>query len=250
MSSAQAGGFFEEKHMTYPVAFFSGVGVSENSVGIYSGAVAALNGDLDKSGFVVRIVSTVGWYDYDSSGTNIDGDYFQGDILIGYQATENGITLRGYIGPDYQDHELSPDDLTNEVRGSETGIKVSFDLERERYSKSPYHFELRGSYSTSFDTYYALGRVGLNLDYAAIGPEVWAFGDEEGDAQRVGAFILFDYALSKEYVGTLAFSGGYQFSSDSGNTGTSPYANEGIYGTIQYSIAIGETVFEDLFGDG
>ena len=241
ISSANAGGMVHEGHnIVYPYAVFSGVDYLKGSIEAYSGGMMALNGNLDNDGFILRVLGTIGKYEYDNSGTDTDGETLQGDIMLGYQIVRKGRSLAAYIGADFQDHDLSPDDTTNKLRGSLSGLKVAVDYGIERYTDSPYHLAIRGSYSTAFDTYYALGRVGLNYNSMAIGPEVMLLGDKSGDGQRVGAYILFDFELDEKYPGTVSFSAGYQFINNSDSSTGHNFGDEGGYFTAKYTMALGE----------
>lgn len=49
--------------------------------------------------------------------------------MLGYQWIRGGIDIGAYIGVDYQDYDLSPDDSTSDLRGDEVGFKVALDIE-------------------------------------------------------------------------------------------------------------------------
>jgi len=228
----------------YSIAIVSGIDITEGSREGYTGVIGAFNGDLDRSGFLYRILGSYGSYEYDTifpgpTPVSIDGDYLQGDIMLGYQIVSNGVSAAAYIGVDYQDHDLSPDDPGNPLRGSETGFKVALDIETQRYANAPVYAALDGAYSTAFDTYYVLGRLGMNFGKVAIGPEGMLLGDASGDAQRLGAFVLFDISFSPESVGTLSLSGGYQFVDNADDPIGRNYGEEGAYGTLKFTMAFG-----------
>lgn len=240
-TTANAGGSLKDSgydhEWTYPFATFSGTDISEDNYESYFGVVYALNGDLDKDGFILRSMFTYGDFDYVRGVTDTDGDYWQGDLLLGYQIIRDAVNYHLLIGVDYQDYDLTPADPSNPINGDEVGFKVAGGIETERYRESPVYAILRGSYSTSFDTYYALGRLGRELrDDWVLGVEGWAFGDESGDAQRVGAFLMHDIKFGSN-VGTVSVSGGYQFT-DEGDY-NSGIGEEGAYGTLKFTMAYG-----------
>ncbi|MGE0629488.1 MAG: cellulose biosynthesis protein BcsS [Hyphomicrobiaceae bacterium] len=243
--SAKAGGdegYAPGYGLTYPIAIVSGGDFAKNAAEGYTGLFFAFNRDLDRDGFVFRALGTRGVYDYRDSGTTFDGDYWQGDVMLGYQWVRPGYEFGVYVGADFQNYDLSPDDPFNKLNGDEAGFKVAADLESNDGRPSPIYYNLQGSYSTAFDTYYALGRLGYKFGRITLGPEVWALGDVSGDAQRVGGFLMFDVPLRPTTPGRLTLSAGYQFTDDNNNNGrfsNSGFGEEGAYGTIHFQIALG-----------
>ena len=229
---------------TYSTVIVSGADMTQRANEMYTGFYYALNRDLDKDGFLIRILGSRGYYDYDTPGffgpIQIDSNYWQGDVMIGYQVVRGGIDIGAYIGVDYQDYDLSfPGDSTNPLRGSEVGFKTAFDLESNCSNNSPWYVALRGSYSTAFDSYYALGRIGHKVGRFTVGPEAWALGDVSGDAQRLGAFIAWDVAIGRGTTGNISFSVGHQFSDgdDGGFEGGGRNFDDGTYGTVKFWLA-------------
>ena len=110
--------------------------------------------------------------------------------MVGYQWVRQQFDLALYAGIDRINHNLSPFDPDNPARGSEIGFKVGIDLESHRHIGLPYYYALEGTYSTAFDTYFLLGRLGMNRGGTIFGVEGWLLGDESGDAQRLGAFLI------------------------------------------------------------
>jgi hypothetical protein len=232
--------------VVYSYAIVGGMDAVKHAYEGYLGAIVALNQDLDKDGVLFRVLGARGFYEYDSGPFNFDGDYWQGDIMVGYQFIRDGISFATFVGVDFQKHDISPFDPLNSMQGSETGFKVAVDIETERHIPSPVYFALRGAYSTAFDTYYALGRVGMNFGRFAIGPEAMLLGDDSGDAQRIGIFGLTDISLGGPTVGTLSLSVGYQFVDNAGDYWGRNFGEEGVYGTLSFSMAFGETRAEPL----
>lgn len=237
---AKAGGDYEvQEEFVHPYAIFAGVDVIQNTYESYVGLVYSFNRNLDKDGFMLRTMGSAGIFDYNNSGTPTDGKYLQGDIMLGYQVVRNATTLGIYIGADYQDYDLSPDDPTNQLRGSKTGFKAAVDYGFERYKVTPYHLAVRGSYSTAFDTYYALARVGHNLGDRVYGIEGMLLGDDSGDAQRIGGYALFDFDKEGKYPGTVSASAGYQFVDNADDPNGDNFGEEAAYFTLKFTMAIG-----------
>lgn len=94
-------------------------------------------------------------------------------------------------------------------------------------------------YSTAFDSYHALARVGYDFGYFALGPEGWVLGDGSGDAQRLGGFLKFDFPELGTFYGELLLSAGYQFVNGSDNDMSGNFGEEGAYATINFKTAFG-----------
>ena len=135
-------------------------------------AIAALNRDMAKDGFLLRVYGSLAVYEYaapDDGGGTIDGTLWQLDVMPGYQIVRGGATVRRLRRLRLlQDSSSTPDDPTNPVRGTATGVKVARDTTTFEDDKQPFEASLVGEYSTAFDTYYAELRVGARLDRQAI----------------------------------------------------------------------------------
>lgn len=248
-------GYGHGNNVVFPVAIVSGADVTKRTQDGYLGLYAALNGNLDRDGVIVRVLGSHSRFDYSYGSAhshygmggagygvlgNVDGRGWQGDAMIGYQWIRNGFEFSAMVGVDHQSYKLSPDDVFSRLRGTETGFKAVLDLETSSSNKGPLYMALRGAYSTAFDTYYGLARVGYKRDRFAFGPEFWAIGDVSGDAMRVGGFMLFDIPFSATRVGQLSFSAGYQFADNNDRrTGFGKGFEDGAYGTMKFNIALG-----------
>src|SRR5206468_1065205 len=141
--------------------WFSGIDVVKDSRYVFDGVIVALNGDLSRDGFVVRAYGSRDDFDLNPG----DGRAWQGDLMLGYITSRNHIEAGIYVGVDYQNVTLSPDDPTAKVRGSETGFKIAANVNTDR--EVPYYFSLHGNYSTAFDAYWARVRAGLTRNKVA-----------------------------------------------------------------------------------
>lgn len=220
---------------------FSGLDVSPDAYYAYQGIIVALNRNLSKDGFVLRLFGGYGSYRYDENsvpGGVVDGDVRQFDAMIGYKATIGRLYASAYVGVDYQDHQLTPADPGNVVSGSRAGMKIAADLETDREQKGLY-FGLDGSYSTAFDSYWARARVGHNTGKLVFGPEGILLGNEGYDSHRLGGFVSFTTQLNRLVPVEITLSAGHQFIHDSGggvNTSGSA-GGSGAYGSINFSLA-------------
>lgn len=211
---------------------FSGVDTVVGSTYYYDGLIVAFNGDLSRDGFLFRAYGAR--VDYDRSPG--DGRGLQGDVMLGYKFSRGAMWGSIFVGVDFQDFRLRPDDPTDEVRGSEVGVKVAGDISTA-YG-SPIYAALAGSYSSAFDTYWARARVGLHRDKLTWGPEAIVMGNVGFDAQRVGGFItIHDISVFRFRPFDITVSAGHQFN-DNASTGFGGGSGggEGTYGAISFSM--------------
>jgi hypothetical protein len=226
----------EDKPQAYEVD--AGFDTAPQSLYWYSEGVVALNRDIGRSGFLLRAYSSLAEYQYTNpsvTARTVDGRQWQVDVMAGYQLVRGSATIGGYIGFDYQNVQLSPEDPTAQVRGTRTGFKVEGHFE---YSddKQPYEASLTGEYSTAFATYYAELRLGARLcDKLFVGPAVEADGDTGYDGQRLGGYAKYTFDITKSMPLEVTLVAGHQFISGSGNGGgvTGFGGGPGTYGTIE-----------------
>lgn len=234
---------------TYSHTVFTGGEIARNSWESYLGATWAMNRDISREGILFRVMGARAQYDYQENcslggcvptPTSFEGKMWQGDAMIGYQWVRERLNMALFIGADYISHDISPAHPTNPVSGNEWGLKVGIDLETHRRTGLPYYFALEGTYSTAFETYWLLGRVGANRNGTIFGVEGWLLGDETGNGQRIGGFLSFDRQLRPDLRAEFTFSGGYQFITDEeGRICTSFFGSEGAYATMNVSFAFG-----------
>lgn len=213
---------------------YTGVDFAKDSVYAYTGLVGSFNRDLGKSGLVWQAFGGYGSYSYGNpsvAGGEVDGKLWQFSGLLGYLYARNNGSAAIYLGVDYQNHDLDPDDPSNKVRGNETGFKVAGDL---RHADGRFYGTLEGLYSTAFNSYWTRGRVGFMAGRFAFGPEGALIGNEGFDAQRIGGFLMMSHDYRAYRPVELTLSAGYQFLSDEGSAST--VGGEGVYGGINLSI--------------
>jgi Cellulose biosynthesis protein BcsS len=210
--------------------FFSGVDGAPGSFYTYDGIVVAMNGDLSRDGFMVRLYGSYVQYDTDPG----HGTGWQVDAMVGYKFSRGPVWGSIFVGVDSQDYNLSPDDPTSQVRGQETGFKVAGDL-RTAYG-SPFYAAIEGNYSTAFDSYWARARAGLYRDKLTWGPEFAVLGNIDFDAQRLGGFVtIHDIRVFRLRPFDLTFSVGHQWVNDNNNGTVGGVAGgEGTYGAITF----------------
>jgi hypothetical protein len=204
---------------------FAGIDGRENSYDLYAGLYHALNGDIDADGFLVRLFGLYGEYDYDSDTVgigNVDGDVGYVDAMVGYQMTQDGFVFRGFLGVEYEDHDLSPSDPSNSNEGGDVGVKLLGEIETA--TGAPYYANLFGSYGSAKDSYFVRARVGQDFGGFVVGPEGQLNGNDEYDEQRIGAFV------------TLENLGQVQISASAGYSDTdNSWGGGSLYGTLEVS---------------
>jgi hypothetical protein len=212
--------------------WFGGLDVVKDATYAFDGVIVAFNRDISKDGWALRTYGSRVDFDQDPTG---DGRGWQGDVMLGYLFNRGAFSGGIYVGADYQNYKLSPDDPTANVRGTEWGFKVAADIATS--DDRPLYFSLAGSYSTAFDSYWSRVRVGHNRNHVIYGIEGQAFGNEDFDAQRLGAFLTFQVPLSPRTPLEVTLAAGHQFVGDSkSGTTTSTGGGEGTYGTIVFSM--------------
>ena len=163
----------------------------------------------------------------------INGQLWQLDVMPGYQIVRGASTIGGFVGFDYQESSLQPEDPTNPLRGTATGVKV----EGHYYfddATQPLDVSLVGEYSTAFGTYYAELRLGARVwDKLFIGPAASVDGDSGYDAQRLGGYAKYTFELSKGVPVELSAAGGHQFVPGADPSGFG--GGEGPFGTLDIS---------------
>jgi hypothetical protein len=210
-----------------PVSMFSGSDFSPHSQYYYLGTIVPVYRDSSTTQIVLRGYGSYNHYDYKNPG-KIDADEWQGDVMLGYQADFSRFTTAVYVGADFQDHRLFPNDPDNQSRGSEAGFKVAAEIESGE--DSPFYFDLDGEYSTAFSSYWARTRIGYNAKFVTFGPEASVDGSVGYDSQRLGGFATFD--LSRFIKDSqLTLSAGHQFVHDA-DSGVRSGGGEGTYGAI------------------
>jgi hypothetical protein len=219
---------------------YSGLDLSPDSWYSYSGVIFALNRDLSKDGARIRIQGAYGQYDYENTVSH-DVDLWQGDVMIGYAWIRDRVEFALYAGVDVIDHDISPADPANLVNGTETGFKTAgYLVSRTTELNLPYYFLLDGSYSTAFETYYALGRLGLYRHSTIFGVEGWLLGDQDWEAQRLGGFVQWERNLRPDLLMDMTLSAGYQFGEEDSGCAGRCGSWDGAYATVNFSFYFGD----------
>lgn len=156
----------------------------------YAGLIHHFNGDVLADGFLGRVFGYYSQYSYHTTGVStgqVDAHAAAFDVMGGYQKVLDDVTLRGFLGLEYEDDHLSPNNPFDTNRGSDVGVKVQGELETN--FNSPYYGSLIASFGSAKDRYWTRGRAGYDFESVIVGPEILFTGDQEHDEQRGGAFV-------------------------------------------------------------
>lgn len=169
---------------------YAGADAREKAYYSYGGLIHHFSGDILSNGFLVQLQGINSRYDYstlDVTGGNVNGDAALIDAMVGYQMVTKSYALRGYVGLDYENHDLSPENNFDPNHGSHFGTKIQGEFETN-YS-SPYYVNVMSSYGSARDRYWARARAGYDFSGYVVGPEARFTGDRIYDDQRFGAFL-------------------------------------------------------------
>ena len=198
---------------------WAGVEARQKNVSPYIGLNHYFTGDNFSDGFLMRLDGYYSNYEYNTTavvGGKVNANAYAADALIGYQMATEGAILRGMVGPEWANHNLSPANTPDKNNGSDIGVKVRAEIESD-YS-SAFYGDLVGSYGTAKDHYYGRARAGYDFGGDIFGPEGSLEGNGQYQERRVGAF-LSSYDFDPVY---LSGSVGYSKMEDRSGGG-SPY---------------------------
>ena len=213
----------------FSTAVFYGSNIRAESSFGYIGFIHATNNDLAQDGFLLRAAGLYNQYSYSSKavdGGRINADAGLAEALIGYQAFIQSYLVRGFVGLDYEGHNLIPFNSFDFNGGPSAGIKLFVHLE------TPYVNQLYGQaligYGTAKDRLWSQFRTGYNFGSIIVGPEFYAMRNPASYDRRIGGFISF--RLPDLYPLEFSISGGY-------SRVPKNRTPESFYGTLEMSTA-------------
>lgn len=216
---------------------YSGVDVTSDVWAAYSGLLFALNGDFTRPGVIFRSEGIYAEYDYTGEAYGGSGLVLHEaedrslDIMLGYMFYFDTVAVITYVGYEIRDIDLTPEDKTNSARGTQDGIKLAVEIEKEDQTQLYYSFD--GSYSNAFHVIYGEGRIGFNGQTFIFGPEGGFLRDNGSWTYRAGIFAKLPFQLTSDIYSQLTLNTGYQWVEET-NTGNSTFAGgrgggEGAY---------------------
>jgi hypothetical protein len=143
---------------------------------------------LRQDGFTLKVLLGAGTYRYSSGGTEITGRQYVASAMPGWRFKDGAIELTVFGGLDLQQHQLSPHDPGNGLRGFHAGARGGFDL---WFEPMPGALMVTTSISASTigKNIWWRGAAGIRAFDFWIGPEsVWC-GDETYRQLRFGAHL-------------------------------------------------------------
>ncbi len=190
--------------------FFSGADLWAQGAFVHGGLLWSPAG-LDREGFTLKLLTGAGTYRYVSGalgGTQVTGRVALGALMPGWRFKHEGLELTLFGGLDVQDHQLSPDDPSNRLRGTHFGARLGADLWYEPLADLM--VAANASVSSIGPTYWTRAATGLRVfDRLWLGPEALALGDTKYRDFRFG---LHATALK---TGELEWSAGAGWVTDS-----------------------------------
>lgn len=152
-----------------------------------SSIVFALNGDLEATGFLIRVAGA-GWlYDYESAGVSFEDEGYRVAFGPGYQFNYGVFRAAFFAMAEFETREIDPTDPTSRVDGDEWGFRGLIDLETTR--EASWYGRVRGEFGTANETYLANTRLGLRSEYGVGGFEMVFTGETDYDEIRAGLFV-------------------------------------------------------------
>lgn len=171
---------------------FAGFDARDRTHYPYAGLVHHFSGSLTDDSILFRAFGDYSFYRYDTTGVAthaVRAEAQAFDVMAGYQKVLSPVMLRGFVGLDYENHDLSPNNPFDSNRGSHVGVKVQGEVETAY--DLPYYGSFIGSFGSAVDRYWVRLRGGYSNSLITIGPETLFTGDDQFDEQRVGAFLTF-----------------------------------------------------------
>ena len=109
---------------------FSGRDLWRNGAFLHGGLILSPGG-FEQSGFLLKLLASGGLYRYravDLGGETIIGVEWLSHLAPGWMIKRGPFEGKFFFGPEFQSHQLYPDDPTNRLRGRSVGLRMSVDL--------------------------------------------------------------------------------------------------------------------------
>lgn len=178
---------------------------------------------LDEDGLLFKFLLSGGLYRYnagDLGGERVIGSEWAVQLLPGWHIKRGTFEAKVFMGPEFQQHRLSPDDPGNQLNGSKIGLRLAGEIWYEPTSQSMIAAD--ASLGTIGST--SSGRVGVGwkvLDMFYAGPETQAYGASGYSQWRWGAHVTSFKTGDAEW----SAAGGLAIDS---NSRSSPYLRLGF----------------------
>ena len=170
----------------------AGISAGDDSTYAYVGAVIPTNGDLSKSGYLVRLWGFAQEFEYDRSANlrDVDADGGGVEIAIGHQWVRPNTRFTAYLGIVDRNLDTSPEDPLSKADGHNTGLKVQLEVTHKLTDQ--WNFNGMGSYvgGDDFDDSWLRLRAGKKWRGSLrVGPEFTYVDGPDYDNSRLGIFV-------------------------------------------------------------
>jgi hypothetical protein len=219
----------QENNRKFSSAVFSGSNLRSESYFGYAGFIHATNGDLAKNGFLLRAAGLYNQYSYSSTGVpggRVNADAGLTEALVGYQLFINSYLVRGFVGLDYEGHNLIPFNTYDYNGHTSAGIKLFTHFETPYIN--PFYAQALIGYGTAKDRLWSQFRTGYNFGPIIMGPEFFVMRNPASYDRRLGGFIGF--RLPQLYPFEISISSGY-------SRVPKNRSQNSLYGTLEMSTA-------------
>lgn len=193
---------------------FGGFDVWRNGLSAYAGLHWAANG-LDDDGVIVRLSMSNGLERYDTPGRTYRTTIFRAALTPGWRFKRGEFELKLFAGPDFESHNLTPDNVHAKWRGPHAGLRIA----AEAWAQPVPDLMLATSfYATTIASGYGFrAAAGWRLiDAFWLGPEFSGSRDEFSRQTRVGVHLTglqtdaFEWSAAIGMVSdSFGRSGGY-----------------------------------------
>ena len=224
-------------------AAWTGAEVLANSWSVYSGATMSIFGDIAKpvedelgregtirteTGWRVRVTGGYGQYSYRRWINGAAGRAYRkftghktfSDVLFGYEAQWNRLTLKAFGGVTAEKHIVDPRDPDNPVTGFSYGGKAA--LEAWLAISERHWLAADLAWDSAFETVRLGARTGYRvLDNVDVGIEARFEGNQAFEAGRLGVLAMWK-------LGDVSLSGTVGVSGDR-DMRTSPYGTVNLF---------------------
>lgn len=169
---------------------FSGRDLWGNGAFAYGGMLYAPDG-FEQDGLLFKLLLSGGLYRYNAGslgGDEVIGAEWLVQALPGFRVARGHFEAKVFLGPEYENHRLWPDDPTNSLRGPAFGLRFAIDLwdEPTATTMAAGDFSL-STVGPNFSARAAFGWRVLDQFYA--GPETQVYGGDGYSQWRLGAHI-------------------------------------------------------------
>lgn len=165
---------------------FAGGSAGNGAIG-YAGVVVALPGDSLGNGFAVRASGGGGTYRYQGAPGEVEAEYVSGELALVYQMSGSWGWANLSAGPRVSHTRLSPEDLSNRLRGT----RVDAALQTDGAVGQAWQLGWFGSLGVNDRAYVTEVRLGRLVSDAGtrLGVEGGLQGDRSYTRGNAGAFV-------------------------------------------------------------